>query len=147
MTLWQKLQLKQQHIIALRDTLGIIPKEKVEEVVHQFNPFDAEKTSFYLAFVQTLQEVDMVTLEIGKLTITDPVVWLCYPKGSSRKFKCEFNRDNGWEALGKLGFEPVRQVAIDQDWSALRFRRVQNIQKFTRGFAITNEGKKRIKED
>lgn len=27
-----------------------------------------------------------------------------------------------WDVLIPLGFEPVAQVAIDEDWSALRFR-------------------------
>jgi hypothetical protein len=32
-------------------------------------------------------------------------------------------RRTGWQALSDAGFRPVRQVAIDADWSALRFRR------------------------
>jgi hypothetical protein len=32
----------------------------------------------------------------------------------------------------QAGFEPVRQVAIAADWSALRFRRVETIKKLTR---------------
>jgi len=34
--------------------------------------------------------------------------------------------------LGELGFEPVRLVAIDEDWSALRFRRTEFIKTLTR---------------
>jgi hypothetical protein len=34
--------------------------------------------------------------------------------------------------LGKAGFEPVRAVAIDEDWSALRFRRTEHIKTMTR---------------
>ncbi|MFM7857171.1 MAG: hypothetical protein ACKO96_35940, partial [Flammeovirgaceae bacterium] len=56
----------------------------------------------------------------------------------------EFNRDNGWSILGKLGFEPVRMVAIDEDWSALRFRKPKDIKKMTRGFAMTLEGKRKV---
>jgi hypothetical protein len=49
-------------------------------------------------------------------------VWVAYPKKASRRYGCEFDRDTGWQALGDAGFEPVRQVAIDEDWSALRCR-------------------------
>ena len=31
--------------------------------------------------------------------------------------------------MRKYNFEPVRQVAIDEDWSALRFRNVAHIKK------------------
>jgi len=34
--------------------------------------------------------------------------------------------------MGELGFEGVRQVAIDADWSALRFRRVEFIRTMRR---------------
>jgi len=34
--------------------------------------------------------------------------------------------------LGREGFEPVRIVAIDEDWSAKRFRRVSFIKNMTR---------------
>jgi hypothetical protein len=55
------------------------------------------------------------------------VLWFAYPKGSSKKYTCEFNRDSGWKVIRSLGFDSVRQVAIDEDWSALRFRRVEYI--------------------
>ena len=52
----------------------------------------------------------------------DAVIWLCYPKMTSKNYKCHFNRDSGGTSLGKYNLEPVRQVAIDDDFSALRFR-------------------------
>ena len=55
----------------------------------------------------------------------DAVIWLCYPKMTSKNYKCDFNRDSGWTSLGKYNLEPVRQVAIDDDFSALRFRKPQ----------------------
>ncbi|MBN1921678.1 MAG: hypothetical protein JW892_10565 [Anaerolineae bacterium] len=45
----------------------------------------------------------------------DITLWYAYPKSTSKKIKCTFNRDTGWEALGQAGFEPVRQVAVDED--------------------------------
>jgi hypothetical protein len=87
---------------------------------------------FALAFVTKQQEVDTFAKAIGKLAKGDAVVWFAYPKGSSKKYKSEINRDSGWKVLGTLGFEPVRMVAIDEDWSAVRFRRVEFIKNMTR---------------
>ena len=53
----------------------------------------------------------------------DATVWFAYPKGSSKRYKCDFNRDTGWDALKALGWETVRAVSIDEDWTGLRFRR------------------------
>ncbi|HMV90161.1 MAG TPA: hypothetical protein PKA40_11005, partial [Cyclobacteriaceae bacterium] len=50
----------------------------------------------------------------------------------------------GWAELGKAGYEPVRMVAIDEDWSALRFRKAENIKVMKRSSAISETGKKRI---
>jgi len=53
----------------------------------------------------------------------DVVLWFAYPKGTSKLHSGQINRDTGWESLQPAGFETVRLVAIDADWSALRFRR------------------------
>ena len=93
---------------------------------------DLDAVAFFLAFVKTQKDVDTLARAVGKMAPGDAVVWFAYPKGSSKKYKCEINRDTGWTALGKAGFEPVRMVAIDEDWSAVRFRRVEFIKSLTR---------------
>ena len=55
-------------------------------------------------------------------TDDDPLVWFCYPKRTSRRFETDLSRDVGWEPLTGAGWRPVRQISIDDDWSALRFR-------------------------
>ncbi len=107
------------------------------------DPHPIDPITFAVAFVKTQQEVDAVSQLLGDQLKGDGVLWLAYPKGSSKKYTCDFNRDTGWSVLGKLGFEPVRMVAIDEDWSALRFRRVDYIKKMTRrsSHALTEAGK------
>ncbi len=108
---------------------------------------EVNTTEFILAFCTKQAEVDSVANQaVSKLT-GDGLLWFAYPKGTSKRYKCDFNRDTGWEVLGKLGFEPVRAVAIDEDWSALRFRKVGYIKKMTRSFAMTEEGKERISKN
>jgi hypothetical protein len=99
---------------------------------------------FFLGFVTKQNEVDDLAKKISNLMVDDGVVWFAYPKGSSKKYKCEFNRDNGWAELGRNGYEPVRMVAIDEDWSALRFSKAENVKTMTRKSAISETGKKRI---
>jgi hypothetical protein len=102
-----------------------------------------EKTPFMLGFCLLKKQVESFAKKATGHIEGDGILWIAYPKGTSKKYQCDFNRDTGWEALGKLGFEPVRGVAIDEDWSALRFRRVEYIKKMTRSFAMTEEGKKK----
>ncbi|HYG17070.1 MAG TPA: hypothetical protein VEC12_15030 [Bacteroidia bacterium] len=102
-----------------------------------------EKVHFLVAFCTQQAEVDMVAAQVLPKIEGDGVVWLVYPKGTSKRYKCEFNRDTGWQSVGAQGFEGVRIVAVDEDWSALRFRRAENIKTMTRSFAMTKEGKEK----
>ncbi len=88
--------------------------------------------SFAMAFVITQAELDSASTKLSAACRGDAILWMVYPKGTSKKYRCEFNRDSGWPILGAAGFEPVRMVAIDADWSALRFRRVEYIKAMTR---------------
>jgi len=82
---------------------------------------------FWLAFVTRKAEVDNLSPQIARRAKGDAIVWFAYPKGTSKKYKCDFNRDNGWDKLKDAGWDTVRAVAIDEDWSGLRFRRVEFI--------------------
>jgi hypothetical protein len=84
--------------------------------------------SFAIIFVRTLAEVEAAAGLLAN-AVGDAIIWFAYPKGTSKRYQCEFNRDTGWESVRAAGFDAVRQVAIDEDWSALRFRRVEYIKK------------------
>lgn len=84
---------------------------------------------FALAFVTRRIELDQLSKALPAKAAGDALLWFAYPKGTSKKYTCDFNRDDGWDLLRKSGFDSVRQVAIDEDWSALRFRRVEFIKR------------------
>lgn len=122
------------------------PPQSFKEMLHsagnlhfkgELDPRD--KVHFAMAFVTTLQQIEGVLAQVGPKLDGDAILWMCYPKGSSKKYTCEFNRDTGWAALGKYQLEPVRQVAIDEDWSALRFRKLEYIKNLTRKFGLLSQ--------
>jgi hypothetical protein len=84
---------------------------------------------FALVFVTQRGELDRLAKALTSRASGDVVLWFAYPKGTSKKYSCDFNRDDGWDLLRQSGFDSVRQVAIDADWSALRFRRVEFIKR------------------
>jgi hypothetical protein len=134
-SVFDKLNLKEQtQIVVLNSPESFEPELKaLRGVSAQRDLKSAGQIEFSLAFVTKQKEVDTLGKAIAKKAKGDAVVWLAYPKGSSRKYKSEINRDAGWQVLGDCGFEPVRMVAIDEDWSAVRFRRVEFIRTLTRG--------------
>ena len=82
---------------------------------------------FSLAFVTRQNEVDTLAPQLAARAKGDAALWFAYPKGTSKRFKCDFNRDTGWSALTQAGFDTVRSIAIDEDWTGLRFRRKEFI--------------------
>lgn len=147
-TLFKKLNFKDHPSIVALNSPNSFLREL--EAMSAFSTIfhsndDVKEIVFAIAFATKQSEIDFFINEINKKAVGDVVVWLCYPKGTSKNYQCEFNRDTGWASVGALGYEPVRQVAIDEDWSALRFRKVEFIKKITRSasFALTQEAKER----
>ncbi|WP_342599340.1 DUF3052 domain-containing protein [Psychrobacillus sp. FSL H8-0483] len=115
---------------------GRVDKEVVEE-----------KYGFVQVFGTSNEEVSTLSKSVVNVLEEDGILWLCYPKKSSKAYKgSDCSRDTVAKLLANEGFEPVRNVAIDEDWSALRFRKVENIKKMVRKFAHTEAGKKRTND-
>jgi hypothetical protein len=119
---------------AMRDIVPIIESIK-----------KAKEIDFALLFVTKQKEIDGLIKEIYPKLKGDVALWFCYPKGTSKNYKCDFNRDTGWQTVATYNLETVRMVAIDEDWSALRFRKIEFVKTITRreSFALTKEAKAR----
>lgn len=105
------------------------------------------KYGFILIFVKSYNEIYRISTKLEEFKGDNALLWFAYPKKSSKKYKSDISRDEGWQPLGTLGYEPVRQVAIDGDWSALRFRKVGEIKRMDRNpqMTISKEGKLKTK--
>jgi len=77
---------------------------------------------FALAFAPMKADLLAAAKSMLRAIEDGAVVWFAYPKQTSKKYTSDLNRDTCWEALKPLSLQPVRQVAIDDDWSALRFK-------------------------
>ncbi len=56
-----------------------------------------DEVEFAICFVTTKAQIDEYAAAIMPKVKGDALLWFCYPKGSSRSYKCEFNRDTGWD--------------------------------------------------
>ena len=142
----KKLQFKLQPIALVLDAPPEI--KTVIDYWKKIASIDTEidkkkKYPFALGFVKTESDVKKLGMAIIKQLQDDAVFWLAYPKKSSKKYIATITRDTGWESLGALGFEGVSMVAIDDDWSAFRFRKAEHISAMTRrlGTAMSEKGK------
>ena len=126
-SIFAKLNLKEQReIVVLNAPKSFEPElAALSGVTIIRDAKSAKSIDFFLAFVTTQKEADALGKVVARKAQGDAVVWFAYPKGTSKTLRSGVNRDYGWGVLRTAGFDPVRMVAIDADWSALRFRRAE----------------------
>lgn len=110
--LTDKLQLKERPLRVLNAPQGW----KIDAPVAV--PADADAA--VLLFVRDRAEL----AELGEPALAaaraDRLAWIAYPKAG--QLGTDLSRDILWSELAGRGVRPVRQVSIDDVWSALRFR-------------------------
>jgi hypothetical protein len=120
-----KLNYKGQKRIALinagnefpESVKKLLPDVTVDTEIDPRYPYE-----FMLLFVGLVSQVELYAPLALHNLVSDGILWFAYPKKTSKKLSSDIDRDHGWEVLINSGFYPVRQVAVDDDWSALRFR-------------------------
>jgi hypothetical protein len=78
------------------------------------------KADGIIAFVTTLADAKANAGPVVDAAKDDRIAWLAYPKAG--QLATDLNRDILWQHMLKKGVQGVRQIAIDDVWSAMRFR-------------------------
>jgi hypothetical protein len=113
-----KLQVKPGQRMAILTADGAdVPSVLAGDADRARTPAEADAV---LAFVRNRAELDTVALPAIEAARDDKLAWIAYPKAG--KLGTDLNRDILARELTDRGVQPVRQVAIDETWSALRFR-------------------------
>jgi hypothetical protein len=119
-TLIKNLQIKTESdflIAGLPEELELLKKE-----LPLFNDTQKNNHDFIMIFAEKETTAKVLIAKYLKLLTDDGLFWFCYPKKSSKKYKSDITRDSTWALFESYNFRPVRQISIDDDWSALRFR-------------------------
>src|SRR5579859_5535843 len=111
-SVFDKLNLKEEREIVVLDApasfeaeLQALPKVKVVRTLAA-----AKRVTFALVFATQKSQVDRLSKSLASKASGDAILWFAYPKGTSQQFKCDFNRDNGWEVIREFGWDSVRQI-------------------------------------
>lgn len=140
-----KLRYKGQDPILIAN----MPQEHkivIEQITTKIHITPKNKYDFIQLFARTKEELEANIKLIMEALKDDGYLWLCYPKGTSKKYRSDLNRDKIREIAGKYNFEGVSQIAIDDDWSALRVRDVDYIKNMKRKAAMSGKGKAKIEK-
>ena len=119
----RKLRLKQQ-----QTTLALnAPPEYVTALRAALTP-DAVSESVGAAtydlvsvFARSRAEVEASAPAAIAATRAGGQLWIMWPKKTSKETS-DLSRDTLWPLIQPLGWEPVASIAVDDTWSALRFK-------------------------
>jgi hypothetical protein len=118
-TVAEKLQIKPNTTIWSSDPAHLGLVEPLPEGVELVDDLDQATTA--LVFAPDSDSLrSFLAAHEGELMRPD-VFWVTYPKAN----RADINRDTLWPILGEHGLRPIAQVAVDDVWSALRFRPLQ----------------------
>jgi len=114
--LLKKLRYKSGSAVVLHAPEGYAPG------IGEQPPADGKLYAFVQLFVNNAQDLAERAAGAIALLEEDAVFWITYPKTSSR-IKSDLNRDTlaAW-VQEHTAYRPVSNVAVDDTWSALRFR-------------------------
>ncbi len=117
MSLASKLQFKSGQAVAL---LHVPPDMTIELPAGSTEAMSADNADAVVVFVHDTRELDERAEPALQAARRDALAWIAYPKAG--KLGTDLNRDRLWQHLEGRGVRPVRQIAVDDTWSALRFR-------------------------
>lgn len=74
-------------------------------------------------FVQNSDMLKSALTEIAPALKTDTIFWIMYPKKNTLPTDLQMTRH--WDAMDEIGWRPVQSAAVDDTWTALRFKPVE----------------------
>ncbi|WP_433945932.1 YdeI/OmpD-associated family protein [Paenibacillus sp. SN-8-1] len=120
----RKLRLPAQgELLILNPPDGYLLDLELDKQVTEYAELKAHSCDFVQVFVHSVREVDELAPIAIRAIKEDGLLWFCYPKGGA-KAGTDLNRDKGWDTVRDLGYEGVSFIAIDDKWSAMRYRPV-----------------------
>jgi hypothetical protein len=123
-TLLEKLQLADERNLLIQGLPSSIEKQFVKlAFAKNLTPLlKSKKIDFALVFAINEQQLRTIVQEVLPALQAEGKFWVAYPKPGS-KIATTLNRECSWGCITGVGYEVVRDVAIDHVWTAVRFKK------------------------
>jgi len=123
-SLLEKLQLTDEKNLLIQGLPSSIEKQFMKLTFSKsVTPLlKSRKIDFALVFAVNHLQLVGILRDVVPALQEDAVFWIAYPKLTS-KIASDLSRDKNWDFVADYGFEAVRMIALDNVWSAGRFRK------------------------
>ena len=125
-TLCQKLKLdKHNEILVLNEP------EEFSSLVGQLDCnvlgslIKTSSVTCALLFITSKKELIDQMLTLSPKLTDDTVLWIAYPNKTSKAYILELYNDKAWDEIIDYRLQPMRQIELNSDWNALRFRKME----------------------
>jgi len=131
----EKLQLKEEKNLLIQGLPSSVEKQfaKLSYNKNLTPLLKTRKIDFALIFAINQFQLNNILKEVFSALHPESKLWISYPKTTS-KIVSDLNRDASWEILSKNDYEAVRQVTLDHVWTAMRFKKLDQIPNRNRTF-------------
>ena len=83
---------------------------------------------FVQFFAKNKADISKAAPRLLKHAAPGALLWITYPKKTSG-MESDLSREEVWAAMKPVGWRPVSLIAIDEVWSAMRFRPAADVRK------------------
>jgi hypothetical protein len=115
-TIAEKLQIKPNTTVWLSDPARLPLLTPMPDGVREADAMATSSTA--VLFVEDAASARTLLAKHAADLARPAALWVAYPKGN----KADINREKLWPIVADFDMRPNAQVAIDDHWSALRFR-------------------------
>ena len=138
-SLTEKLQLKEERNLLIQGMPSSIEKQFIKlSFSRNVTPLlKIRKIDFALLFAINKKQLNEILLDVIPALHENTKLWIAYPKLTS-KILSDLTRDTSWEFIAVYGFKGVRSIALDNVWSAIRFKRPDPLKKKPVNFSALN---------
>lgn len=135
LNLLEKLQLKDEKNLLIQGLPSSVEKQFVKLSYNKnLTPLlKTRKVDFALIFAINQLQLNNILKELFSALHYDCKLWIAYPKTTS-KIVSDLNRDASWDILSKNDYEAIRQVTLDHVWTAMRFKKIDQLPNKNRTF-------------
>ena len=123
-SLLEKLQLMDEKTLLIQGLPSSIEKQFIKlSFSKNITPLlKIRKIDFALVFAVSQKQLEGILKDVVPVLQENAKLWIAYPKLTS-KIASDLTRDKSWGFVSDHGLEAVRMIALDNVWTAARFKK------------------------